>query len=107
MTDYCLVPTQAERCARGMWPTAILNLKEKVTETLVQKMEALRTITGQCILLEASTNPKEFLCTIGWHHRGQWFKDFQVSAETAFEAVDLAKEKWLENEKMVRGEKRK
>ncbi len=68
------------------------------------EMRKLRELTNSCVLLEASQNPLEFLCTIGWHHRGQWFKDFQVSAETAFDAVRLAKKKWLESEKMVRGE---
>ena len=68
------------------------------------EMIRLRDLTDSCVLLEASRNPREFLCTLGWHHRGQWFKDLQVSAETALDAIFLAKKKWLENEKMVRGE---
>ena len=60
------------------------------------EMKKLRELTNSCVLLEASRNPEEFLCTIGWHHRGLWFKDFQVSSETAFDAIRLAKEKWLE-----------
>ena len=66
---------------------------------IVILLEKLRKITESCVLLEASRNPEEFLCTIGWHHRGQWFKDLQVSAETAPLAVCLAAEKWLEEGK--------
>jgi len=53
-------------------------------------VEKLREITKKCVLVEASNHPKEYLCTIGWHHRGQWFKDLQVSASTAPEAICLA-----------------
>lgn len=60
------------------------------------EMRKLRELTQNCVLIEASRNPLEFLCTIGWHHRGNWFQDLQTSAETAAEAVHLAKEKWLE-----------
>ncbi|KKK72320.1 hypothetical protein LCGC14_2905090 [marine sediment metagenome] len=90
MTDYCLVLTQGERCARGLWPS-VLNS----TSILELEMRKLRELTKSCVLVEASLNPEEFLCTLGWHHRGHWFRDLQVSAETAFEAVDLAREKWL------------
>jgi len=90
VTDYCLVLTQGERCARGLWPS-VLNS----TSILELEMRKLRELTKSCVLLEASRNPEEFLCTLGWHHRGHWFRDLQVSAETAFEAVDLAREKWL------------
>ncbi len=65
------------------------------------EMRKLRELTNSCVLVEASRNPLEFLCTIGWHHRGQWFKDFQVSAETAFDAVRLAKEKWLKEREQI------
>ena len=57
---------------------------------IVQILEKIREITGKCALLEASVNPKEYLCTVGWHHRGQWFKDFQFSSETASHVVCLA-----------------
>jgi len=90
MTDYCLVLTQAERCARGMWPS-VLNS----TSILEFEMRNLRELTNKCVLLEASRNPEEFLCTIGWHHRGHWFLDLQVSAKTAGDAVRAATEKWL------------
>ena len=61
--------------------------KEKHVVFLLEK---IRTMTGKCVLLEASTNPEEYLCTVGWHYRGHWFKDFQVSAETAPLVVCLA-----------------
>ena len=61
-----------------------------VEETwVVPILDKIRDITGRCVLLEASVNPKEYLCTVGWHHRGQWFSDFQVSAETAPHVVCL------------------
>ena len=63
------------------------------------EMRKLRSLTKSCVLIEASRNPSEFLCTLGWHHRGNWFRDLQVSAETAAEALYLAKEKWLEEKK--------
>ena len=63
------------------------------------EMRKLRSLTKSCVLIEASRNPSEFLCTLGWHHHGNWFKDLQVSAETAAEALYLAKEKWLEEKK--------
>ncbi|KKK61473.1 hypothetical protein LCGC14_3013980 [marine sediment metagenome] len=61
---------------------------------LESEMKKLRELTQSCVLVEASRNPEEFLCTIGWHHRGNWFRDIQVSAENALDAVRLAKEKW-------------
>ena len=63
------------------------------------EMRKLRELTNSCVLVEASRNPLEFLCTIGWHHRGHWFKDLQTSAETASDAIRLAKKKWLEEQK--------
>ena len=66
---------------------------------VVSLLKKLMEVTGSCVLLEASRNPKEFLCTIGWHHRGNWFKDLQVSAETAPLAVCLAAKKWLRSKK--------
>ena len=66
------------------------------------EMNKLRELTQKCVLIEASRNPSEFLCTIGWHHRGQWFKDLQTSAKTAAEAIFLAKVKWLEEERHAR-----
>ena len=59
-------------------------------DTTINLLDIIRLYTGKCVLLEASVNPREYLCTVGWHHRGQWFKDFQVSAETAPHAVSLA-----------------
>ena len=64
-----------------------------MTET-TDKMEALRSLTGKCVLLEASVNPIEYLCTIGWHHRGQWFKDIQISHKNAADALDIAWKEW-------------
>ena len=63
------------------------------------EMRRLRSLTKSCVLIEASRNPAEFLCTLGWHHRGQWFRDLQVSADTAAKAISLAREKWLEERK--------
>lgn len=59
------------------------------------EMRKLRTLTKDCVMIEASRNPSEFLCTIGWHHRGLWFQDLQTSADTVAEALSLAKKKWL------------
>ena len=66
-----------------------------MSNDLELEMKKLRNLTNKCVLVEASLNPEEFLCTIGWHHRGRWFKDLQTSAETASGAILLATEKWL------------
>ncbi|HEC64483.1 MAG TPA: hypothetical protein ENI23_04240 [bacterium] len=65
------------------------------------EMIRLRNLTNKCVLVEASRNPEEFLCTIGWHHRGHWFKDLQVSAETAPLAVCLAAKEWLKKRDLI------
>lgn len=52
-------------------------------------MERLRERINHSVLLEASLNPTEWLCTTGWHHRGQWFLEHQEKAETAKEALRL------------------
>ncbi len=65
-----------------------------MAETLIQKMDRLRNLTGRCVLLEASVNPIEYICTIGWHHRGQWFRDIQITHKNAVDAVEIATEEW-------------
>ena len=72
-----------------------METKEEVSLEL--EMKELRKLTRKCVLVEASLNPEEFLCTLGWHHRGHWFKDLQTSAETATDAIRLAKEKWIKD----------
>jgi len=56
---------------------------------VVTIMEIIRLLTKKSVLLETSLHPKEWLLTLGWHHRGQWMKEFQVSAETAPHVVCL------------------
>ena len=48
MTDYCLVLTQAERCARGMWPS-LQNSSEEI-----MKKKAIYTDRGMEIFHELS-----------------------------------------------------
>ena len=72
-------------------------METKEEMSLELEMRELRKLTNRCVLVEASLNPEEFLCTLGWHHRGQWFKDLQTSAETANAAVRLAKEEWTKD----------
>lgn len=62
-----------------------------------QVVEKMREHTKQCVLVEASTNPEEYLCTVGRHYRGQWFKSHQSKADTAPLAICLAALKAVEN----------
>lgn len=48
-----------------------------------QVLERLRELSKKCVLVEASCNPDEYLCTLGCHYRGQWFETFRASAEAA------------------------
>ena len=52
MTDYCLVLSQGERCARGMWPSTLNQGKRIMPETRVgPPWNEKETFTGRIIWL--------------------------------------------------------
>ena len=53
-------------------------------------VEKIRSASKLSVIVEASTNPTEYICAVGAHHRGQWIETVRAVSESAPAAICAA-----------------
>lgn len=46
----------------------------------LSRLEALRSVTKSSVLIEYSTDPHEYICSIGHHHADQWIETHRTNS---------------------------
>jgi len=50
--------------------------------------EQLRKDSNLCVLIEFSQHPEEYICSLGWHHRGLWMEHYRTTSADLLFAIE-------------------